>query len=43
VLKDVAKDMQMKIIYEDDNGEDWDILWQDGSIVPSIMMKLEPY
>jgi len=43
VLKDVAKDLQMKVIYEDDDGQDWDVLWQDGSIVPSIMMKLEPY
>lgn len=33
----------MRIIYDDEEGQDWDVLWQDGSIVPSIMMKLEPY
>ena len=40
VIRDVAADLEMKAFYDEEEQNDWDILFQDGPIIPSLLMRM---
>jgi len=42
VVRDVAEELNLRLICDEDEGE-WDLLWIDGPVYPSLLMKMQPF